>query len=337
MSTAEEELQILYDNLYQIRVVNYMTIAGVAFLTYDILTNLDKEIPLIWRYYRDHDDYGGASWGLKARRALIQVLFIFAQDTLLVCHLVYFCTSAFKATLVNNHVGFSVPVRTLLVQFMLSDLVMLFSVVVARTISSIPSCEHPDNRAYTTPFISVHSAGEILYTTLVNVILIMRLNALYQIFNGTEGLRKYQIFLAACVISEYDASCTRYLLTPNLFRLGDSRVYGRAHHLRHNCGLGSVQGGRDSPWNPLARLRAHSYLHYLVDRSYARSNLAFTVNAFITTATFFGSTLYLLFSSIRWKFKRFSDFTIANIKEEIRNIQPMTLLLIRDGLLFYFP
>ncbi|KAI6043755.1 hypothetical protein EDC04DRAFT_642218 [Pisolithus marmoratus] len=40
---------------------------------------------------------------------------------------------------------------------------------------------------------------------------------------------------------------------------------------------------------------------------------------------------------MRWRLRRFKDFTISNIKEEIRSIQPTTLMLIKDGVLFYIP
>ncbi|KAI6043064.1 hypothetical protein EDC04DRAFT_826951 [Pisolithus marmoratus] len=137
MSTAEEELQALYNELWQIRVVNYFT-TGVAFLTYDILTNLDREIPLIWRYYHDTSNERG-----RARRILVQMLFVFGRYY----GLLYLVCKAFYAY-------------------------CLF-------------------------------AGEILYTTLVDAILVIRLNAMYQIFHGTKGLRKYQIFLVSVVIIEF--------------------------------------------------------------------------------------------------------------------------------------
>ncbi|KAI6159976.1 hypothetical protein EDD17DRAFT_1607452 [Pisolithus thermaeus] len=40
---------------------------------------------------------------------------------------------------------------------------------------------------------------------------------------------------------------------------------------------------------------------------------------------------------MRWRLRSFRDFTISNIKEEIRSIQPATLMLIGDGALFYIP
>ncbi|KIO09437.1 hypothetical protein M404DRAFT_996280 [Pisolithus tinctorius Marx 270] len=79
-ATAEEELQVLYDNLRQIRLVNYVTLSCTAFLVYDISTNLDREVPLIWRYYRNtniNNEY--ISWRSRVRRALVQTLFLFGR------------------------------------------------------------------------------------------------------------------------------------------------------------------------------------------------------------------------------------------------------------------
>ncbi|KAI6043762.1 hypothetical protein EDC04DRAFT_2650124 [Pisolithus marmoratus] len=59
--------------------------------------------------------------------------------------------------------------------------------------------------------------------------------------------------------------------------------------------------------------------------------------AILVATTLFGLTLHPLFSSMRWRLKSFRDFTISNIKEEIRSIQQTTLMLIRDGVLFYIP
>lgn len=40
---------------------------------------------------------------------------------------------------------------------------------------------------------------------------------------------------------------------------------------------------------------------------------------------------------MKLRFNRFGDFTVSNIKEEIRSIQLMTLTLVRESVLFYFP
>ncbi|KAI6162334.1 hypothetical protein EDD17DRAFT_1757660 [Pisolithus thermaeus] len=100
MSTAaEEELQALYDDLWQNRIVNYVTseikihfcsfglaltsnpaiVSCVAFLVYDILTNLDREVPLIWRYYNNANNDEHLSWRGRARRILVQMLFVFGR------------------------------------------------------------------------------------------------------------------------------------------------------------------------------------------------------------------------------------------------------------------
>ncbi|KAI6100801.1 hypothetical protein EV401DRAFT_854515 [Pisolithus croceorrhizus] len=54
-------------------------------------------------------------------------------------------------------------------------------------------------------------------------------------------------------------------------------------------------------------------------------------------AVFLVLTLRLLHLRLKMRFRRFRDFTISNIKGELRNIQPMTLTLVRDSVLFYFP
>lgn len=100
-ATEEEELQALYDSLRQIRLVNYVTISCVALLVHDILTNLDREIPLIWRYYHNTNYEEHTSWRGRARRTLVQALFIFGRYYALFYLVGYFA--------VNNHQGFSVP------------------------------------------------------------------------------------------------------------------------------------------------------------------------------------------------------------------------------------
>ncbi|KAI6131537.1 hypothetical protein EDD16DRAFT_862950 [Pisolithus croceorrhizus] len=78
-SLTTEELQVLYDNLWQIRLVNYITLSSLVFVVYDVLTNLDKEIPLIWRYYHNTDGDEHISWRGRARRILVQTLFIYGR------------------------------------------------------------------------------------------------------------------------------------------------------------------------------------------------------------------------------------------------------------------
>lgn len=67
-----------------------------------------------------------------------------------------------------------------------------------------------NHRGLSVPFCKVYYyyyylifGGRILYTTLVNVIRVIRLNAMYQaMFYGTNGLREHQLVLASVVISE---------------------------------------------------------------------------------------------------------------------------------------
>ncbi|KAI5981333.1 hypothetical protein EDD15DRAFT_402762 [Pisolithus albus] len=70
-------------------------------------------------------------------------------------------------------------------------------------------------------------------------------------------------------------------------------------------------------------------------------NTALTLPAWITAmlvaTIFLGLTLRLLYSSMKLRFRRFDDFTISNIRGEIRNIQPITQTLVRDSVLIYFP
>ncbi|KAI6124192.1 hypothetical protein EDD16DRAFT_1563093, partial [Pisolithus croceorrhizus] len=89
MSTTEEQLQLLYTTLYQLRALNNVTLSCVAFLVYDVLTNLDKEIHYIWRYYHNTDETH-ISWRRRLRRALVQVLFIFGRYYALLYLIGYF-------------------------------------------------------------------------------------------------------------------------------------------------------------------------------------------------------------------------------------------------------
>ncbi|KIN94512.1 hypothetical protein M404DRAFT_1008310 [Pisolithus tinctorius Marx 270] len=238
-ATEEEELQALYDSLRQIRLVNYVTISCVALLVHDILTNLDREIPLIWRYYHNTNYEEHTSWRGRARRTLVQALFIFGRYYALfylVCKVYYYYLTF---------------------------------------------------------------GGEILYSALVNVILVIRLNAMYQIFHGKEGLRKHQIFLASvaeiivCIISV-------------------SWIQKRV-----------VEPPAGIPW-PGCMLSE--------DPNVALTLPAWIISIIVATI-FLGLTLHLLYSSMKWRFKHFRDITISNIKEEIQNIQPMTRTLVRDRIL----
>lgn len=263
MSTPEEQLQLLYTILYQLRALNYVTLSCVAFLVYDILTNLDKEVHYIWRYYHNTDETR-VSWRRRLRRALVQVLFIFGRYYALLYLVGYFA--------VYNRQGLS-----------------------------IPFCK---GFYYYTVL-----AGQILYTTLVNVILVMRLNVLYQIFHGIEGLQKYQFFLGTVVVVEF------------LIELAVG--ISASTWIQENV----VEPPAGIPWPGC-----------IMDK---KPNLALTLPGWIVASlvatTLFGLTLHLLFSSMRWRPRSLRDFTISNMREEIRNIQPATLMLIGDGVLFYIP
>lgn len=263
-ATEEEELQALYDSLRQIRLVNYVTISCVALLVHDILTNLDREIPLIWRYYHNTNYEEHTSWRGRARRTLVQALFIFGRYYALFYLVGYFA--------VNNHQGFSVPF-----------------------------C-----KVY---YYYLTFGGEILYSALVNVILVIRLNAMYQIFHGKEGLRKHQIFLASVVIIESLAEIIVCIISVSWIQ---KRV---------------VEPPAGIPW-PGCMLSE--------DPNVALTLPAWIISIIVATI-FLGLTLHLLYSSMKWRFKHFRDITISNIKEEIQNIQPMTRTLVRDSVLFYFP
>ncbi|KAI6098876.1 hypothetical protein EV401DRAFT_1906594 [Pisolithus croceorrhizus] len=73
----------------------------------------------------------------------------------------------------------------------------------------------------------------------------------------------------------------------------------------------------------------------------ANPNSALTLPAWsiaiLVSTIFLGLTLRLIYSSMKSRFRCSADFTISNIKEEIRNMQPVTRTLVRDSVLFYFP
>lgn len=262
-TAAEEELEALYDNLWQIRIVNYVAISCVAFLVYDILTNLDKEVPFIWRYYNNADNGEHVSWRGRARRILVQTLLVFGRYYALLYLAGWFT--------VNNYQGFSVSFCKVFYYY----------------------CTF---------------GGVILHTTLVNIILVIRLNALYQIFYGKRGLRRCQVFLASVVVLEFLTELIVCIKAVTWMQ-------------------GVIEPPAEVPW-PGCMISENP-------------DIALTLPGWgivILVATIFlGLTLYLLYSSMRSRFERFGDFTISNIKREIQNVQPMTLTMIRDSVLFYFP
>ncbi|KIJ60056.1 hypothetical protein HYDPIDRAFT_32630 [Hydnomerulius pinastri MD-312] len=162
-SLTEQEVKALIVTLEQIRICNNVTISAVAFMLYDIATNLDKEISLVWTYRQDQDQDHGVTTRehipacKKIRRVIVQFLFIFGRYYGLVFLILMFS--------VNNSTGLSVALQAIL--------------------------QLPD------PV----SAGEVLYTTAVDVILAMRLDALYKLSGGTHK-RRYRSLLASLVIGD---------------------------------------------------------------------------------------------------------------------------------------
>ncbi|KAI5983801.1 hypothetical protein EDD15DRAFT_2313704 [Pisolithus albus] len=146
---------------------------------------------------------------------------------------------------------------------------------------------------------SVTSGGVILHTTLVNIILVIRLNALYQIFYGKRGLRRCQVFLAS-VVTELIV-CIKAVTWMQ----------------------GVIEPPAEVPW-PGCMISENP------DIALTLPGWGITI---LVATIFLGLTLYLLYSSMRSRFERFGDFTISNIKREIQNVQPMTLTMIRDRIL----
>ncbi|KAI6046799.1 hypothetical protein EDC04DRAFT_2887646 [Pisolithus marmoratus] len=286
MST-NPELQALFTVLYQIRVVNYVTVSCAACLVYDVLTNLDKEVHFIWRYYRNMDD-AHISWRRRLRRMLVQALFIFGRYYAILYLIGYFAAMAYLFPYMHPY----------------------GSVWQILTVSS-DSCKG----------FYYHSAlaGQILYTMLVNIILVMRLNVLYQVIHGIEGLPKYQSFLATVVILEFMAEMSISILAARWIR---GRVVEPTP--------------RDSLARMLPQPKSKRIIAILIASWFCfYPGLVEDLMPYFSDS--FRTHLHLLFSSMRWRLRRFKDFTISNIKEEIRSIQPTTLMLIKDGVLFYIP
>ncbi|KAI5986932.1 hypothetical protein EDD15DRAFT_2372996 [Pisolithus albus] len=269
-TTVEEELQALSQYLSQARVVNNVTIACAAFLVYDILINLDKEIPLIWRYYHRADDEF-MSWRHRARRTLIQALFIFGR---------YYAP--------------------------------LFLVC----------------KAYF--YYLVFGGGGVVYSALVNIILVIRLNALYRIFYGTRGLRKLQVFLVTVVISEK----WFFVSTPTLIFY---HSYNQFKFWFTEFSIWSIivtwMEGKVLEAPPGISLPGCMLTQF---PNTTLSIPAWTV-AILVATIFLVLTLYMLYSSTKLKLQGLGGLTISNIKAEIRNIQPITQTLVRDSVLFYTP
>ncbi|KAI6047485.1 hypothetical protein EDC04DRAFT_2597600 [Pisolithus marmoratus] len=262
-TTVEEELQVLYDNLRQIRYVNYVT---------------------------------------KCRRILVQALFIFGRYYALVYLVGWFAGTVsmipriviltFNGMTVNNHQGFSIH---------------LYAVISP----SFADTNHFSAESCKAYYFYFTFGGELLYSTLVNIILVIRLNAMYQIFFGTKGLRKHQIFLASVLIIEFSVEVGVCVAIATWL---ENRV---------------TEPPAGVPWPGCTFSDNPNTALTLTVPAWIIAILAATI--------FLGLTLRLLYSSMKSRFERFRDFTIPNIKGEIRNIQPVTLTLVRDSVLFYFP
>ncbi|KAF9227067.1 hypothetical protein BS17DRAFT_806333 [Gyrodon lividus] len=96
------ETQALITMMEQIRICNYVTISALAFTLYDIVTNLDKEIDLVWKYRRNDGNDPHVLTYIKVLHIFVQVLFIFGRYYGLV-----FLTVVFA---VNNATGLSISV-----------------------------------------------------------------------------------------------------------------------------------------------------------------------------------------------------------------------------------
>ncbi|KAF8554769.1 hypothetical protein OG21DRAFT_1484405 [Imleria badia] len=165
----EQEVQVWITLMTQLRICNYVTISALVFMLYDIIINLQKEIPLVWVYRQDNDHAGPIHYFRRVKQVLVHLLFILSRYYGLV-----FLTTLFA---VNNTTELSVTVY------------ISFRELFARVLPIPISCKK---------YYYYHIlAGTVLYVTIVNVILAMRINALY----GRK--RCWAIFLGSLVIGEF--------------------------------------------------------------------------------------------------------------------------------------
>ncbi|KAI6010518.1 hypothetical protein EDC04DRAFT_2768994 [Pisolithus marmoratus] len=132
----------------------------------------------------------------------------------------------------------------------------------------------------------------------------IRLNAVYQVFHGTEGLRKHKVFLASVV--EFSVCVAMATWTEK----------------REIEPLAGIPG-------PGCVISEYPNTVLTLPAWYGFFTL-FRISCF-TVAIFLAGTLRLLYSSTKSRFKCFADFTLSNIREEIRNIQPITRVLVKDN------
>ncbi|KAI6102362.1 hypothetical protein EV401DRAFT_764444 [Pisolithus croceorrhizus] len=132
---------------------------------------------------------------------------------------------------------------------------------------------------------------------------------MYQILHGTQGLRKHQVFLASVAISQFVAELV----------IGTIVAIWMAKRV--------VEPPAGIPWPGCM----------LSEEVHTTLTLPAWITAILAATIFLALTLRLLHLRLKMRFRCFGDFTISNIKGKIRNIQPMTLTLVRDSVLFYFP
>ncbi|SJL07979.1 uncharacterized protein ARMOST_11338 [Armillaria ostoyae] len=152
-STSQEAILEIIKSMQTSQTVTYFQMSSIAFLIYDIIIMLHKEVKYVWK----------SAWSFP------KILYLFARyyAPLYIIHMF----------VVYNIIGLSVKLC-----------VSLFKTRI-RVCEIFPSsCQ--------TWFWAKVLLGEILFTTIVNIILVMRLNAMY----GKKV--KVLVFLVFLVIGE---------------------------------------------------------------------------------------------------------------------------------------
>ncbi|SJL07986.1 uncharacterized protein ARMOST_11345 [Armillaria ostoyae] len=176
-ATMEAEIRALFQVMEQTRMTNYSLLASSMFLVYDIMLNLDKEVQYIW----------------KSRRSFPNALYIFARYYSVFYNM--FVGYGFASSIylqadngdstrtvfaMGNIVGLSIQVRQRLMEL-------------TRIILPLPVKWF---------YVNI-LAGDIFFTTVVNIILVMRLNAMYRSV-------KVLVFLILLVIGEFTSQGELY-------------------------------------------------------------------------------------------------------------------------------
>ncbi|KAN0091498.1 hypothetical protein V8E55_005064 [Tylopilus felleus] len=162
--SMEQEIHVLLTSMVQLRISNYVTLSALMFMLYDIIINLEKEILLVWDYRQNHDLAGPPSSCRRVKQVLVHVLFIFSRYYGLV-----FLACVWLLLLVNNTTGLSVMVT-----------------------SPESSCKRY--------YYYLILAGTVIYMTIVNVILAMRINALYKANQGCGVLLGSLVDFSVCAV-----------------------------------------------------------------------------------------------------------------------------------------